>query len=110
VKRFATRSGFPRKILSENESTFKEAAKFIDNVVRNETVWQYLSSMRCQWMFDVEYATWLGGVFERMVRSTRHCLQKVIGTAHFARDEMFTAVTKVKGIISSRPLSYISLL
>ncbi len=62
LKRFAARRGLPRKILSDNGSKFKANAKFIASVVINEIVEQYLSSMKCQWVFNIEYALWWGGV------------------------------------------------
>ncbi len=85
LKRFAARRGLPRKILSDNGSTFKAAAKFIASVFRNEIVEQYLSSMKCQWVFNIEYAPWWGGVFERMVRATKRCLRKMIGRLPYWR-------------------------
>ena len=47
-------------------------------------------------------------MFERMVKSTKRCLRKMIGQAKFSLDELQTAVTEVESIINSRPLSYVS--
>ena len=46
--------------------------------------------------------------FERMVKSTKRCLRKMIGQARFTIDELRTAVVEVESILNSRPLSYIS--
>ena len=50
----------------------------------------------------------VGEVFERMVRSTKCCLRKMIGRASFTRDELLTAVVEIEPVINSRPLSYVS--
>lgn len=51
---------------------------------------------------------WWGGIFERLVRSTKRCLRKVIGQARFSWDELSTAVIEAEAVINSQPLSYIS--
>jgi len=73
----------PRKFLSDNGKTFKAAAKFLSVVFKDETIQEHLANQGCQWIFNVECAPWWGGVFERMVRSTKRCLRKVVGRANF---------------------------
>lgn len=48
------------------------------------------------WQFNVENAPWWGEAFERMVRSTKRCLKKVIGRAHFSQDELTTTLLRLK--------------
>lgn len=45
---------------------------------------------------------------ERMVRTTKRCLRKMVGRAHFTRDEQHNAVVEIEAVINSRPLSYVS--
>ena len=75
-KRFIARRGLPWKIVSENRKTFKAASRTICAVVNHETVQCYLSGVGVKWMFNLPRTPWLGGVFERMVRSTKRCLVK----------------------------------
>ena len=92
-RRFVARRGLPRKILSDNGKTFKAAAKSLHQV---------------KWEFNVPKAPWWGGIFERLVRSTKRCLRKTIGQARLTYDELLTALTEVENVINSRPLSYMS--
>ena len=80
-------------MLSDNGKTFKAATKSIQDV---------------KWIFNVPKALWWGGVFERIVRSTKRCLRKIIGQAKFSQDELLTAIVEVDMVINSRPLSYMS--
>ena len=107
-KRFTARRGFPQKIISDNGKTFKSAAKSIRVVLNHPEVKRHFTDLRMEWSFNVEKAPWTGGIFERMVRSTKRCLKKTIGKAVFSYDELLTAVTEVEMILNSRPLSYIS--
>ena len=108
LKWFSARRGLLRQFLSDNGRTFKAAAKFLNAVFKDETVQEHLTTRGCQWIFNVELAPWWGGAFERMVRSTKHCLHKTIGRAKLTQDELLTAVVEIEAVINSQPLSYIS--
>ena len=107
-KRFSARRGLPRKMISDNGKTFKAASKSLEKLMSHDEVQQHLSGVGIEWLFNVEKAPWWGGLFERMVRSAKRCLKKIIGRAKLNYDELLTAVTEAEMIINSRPLTYIS--
>ena len=108
LKRFSARRGLPKRIISDNAKTFKAAAKSIQATLKDEEVQRHLADLGVEWKFNVEKAPWWGGIFERMVRSTKRCLRKTIGRAKLTYDELLTAVTEVEMVINSRPLTYVS--
>ena len=108
LKRFTARRGLPYKMVSDNAKTFKAAATVIHSIVANEDVQRYLSGLGVRWDFNLPRAPWWGGVFERLIQSTKRCLRKIIGQANFSYDELLTAVIEVEGVLNSRPLSYVS--
>ena len=48
------------------------------------------------------------GVFERLIKSTKRLLRKMVSQAKFSYDELLTAVIEVEAILNSHPLSYVS--
>ena len=107
-RRFIARRGLPRRIVSDNAKTFKSTAKIIKRLMNHPDIDRYLADHRISWTFNLERAPWWGGVFERLIRSVKRCLKKIIGRAKLTHEELLTIVTEVEMIVNSRPLSYVS--
>ena len=60
-----------------------------------------------KWQFNVARAPWWGGMFERMVRSTKRCLRKTIGKQRLTYEELGTVLTEVEAVLNNRPLTYL---
>ena len=108
LKRFMSRRGIPARIVSDNGSTFTAAAKMLKQMFADPVLEHHLLSCHMRWDFNLEKAPWWGGIFERLVKSTKRCLRKVIGTARLSYDELLTVVTEVEAVLNSRPLTYVS--
>ena len=108
LKRFVARRGLPKHFISDNGKTFKAAAKYLAAMSNDRAVEEHLVGVGVTWQFNVERAPWWGGAFERLVRSTKRCLKKMIGRAHFSLDELTTALAEIEAILNSRPLAYTS--
>ena len=64
--------------------------------------------MGIEWTFNLEKAPWWGGIFERLVKSVKRCLRKIIGQAKLSYDELNTTLVEVEVIVNSHPLTYVS--
>jgi len=106
-RRFASRRGLPALIMSDNAKTFKSACKEIQQITRAPEVWQYLTDNRITWNFIVEKAPWWGGFWERMVRSVKRPIKKILGRSCLTYDELHTILVEVESLINSRPITYI---
>ena len=109
LKRFTTRRGLPTTMVSDNGKTFKATARILRSIVSHGDVQRYITGLGIKWVFNLPKAPWWGGVFERIIRSTKCCLCKIIGQAKLTYDELLIAVVEVEAVLNSRPLSYLSM-
>ena len=66
-----------------------------------------MAERQIKWSFNLAKASWMGGFFERLVRSVKSSLKKVIGQAKLAQDELNTVIVEIEATLNSRPLTYI---
>ena len=96
LKRFFSRRGVPPCILSDNGSQFASS----------ETQ-NFASCRKIAWKFNVPGAPWWGGMFERLIRSTKRCLKKVLFKSYLTYEQLLTVLLQIEVIINNRPLTFI---
>lgn len=106
-RRFAARRGLPAQMLSDNAKTFKTMSKEVQKLLRCPKLHNFLTLKGVKWTFIPEKCPWEGGIWERLVRSVKRCLLKVVGRAIVAFIELSTIIIEIEGIINSRPLTYV---
>lgn len=107
-RRFAARRGTPSLVITDNAKTFKSASKIIQEIAEDAEVRKYFTHAGIKWEFNLEKAPWWGGIFERMIKSAKRCLRKVIGKNCLFYDELLTLIVEVEAVLNSRPLTYVS--
>ena len=90
---FTARRGVPSCLYSDNGTTFVAAAKMLPQI---------------KWNFITPLSPWHGGHWERIVRSIKTPLRKVAGGARLKEVELRTLLTKIEGVINTRPLTTLS--
>ncbi|GFX96418.1 transposable element Tcb2 transposase [Trichonephila clavipes] len=110
LRRFLSRSNC-KTIYSDNASTFKCASKEIQyffNIIKDEDFKNFISSEGITWKFIVELAPWWGGFYERLMRSIKELLRKIIGRAQLTFEETRTILAEIENVLNHRPLTYVS--
>ncbi|GFW08691.1 integrase catalytic domain-containing protein [Trichonephila clavipes] len=106
-RRFVVRRGRPRIIYSDNGTNFRGAYNELIVIDWNE-VFRYAEIQRITWKFIPPTAAWLGGFWERLVRTVKELLRRTLGKAIFTYEELLTILCKCEKVVNSRPLTYLS--
>lgn len=110
LSRMISRRGIPHIIYSDNGKTFKKAdrdMKEIWKTIKDPEVQNFFGKKGIEWRFITERAAWHGGYWERLVRSTKTTLKKILGKAALTYTEMETMLIETEGVINSRPITYV---
>ncbi|XP_057711992.1 uncharacterized protein LOC130929085 [Corythoichthys intestinalis] len=111
LKRFIARRGLCKVIYSDNAKTFKRADQDLKNLWRSfngAELREFFTDKGVTWKFIAERAAWWGGFWERLVRSVKTCLKRILGKTSLNFEELTTTLAEVEAVLNSRPLSYVS--
>ncbi|XP_003382035.1 putative integrase core domain protein, partial [Trichinella spiralis] len=107
--RFAARRGYPVLVQSDNFKTFKQADQEL-RYLFSENQWSEIRAAltvnRIKWKYITERAPWNGGYWERIVRTVKESLKKVLGNTRLEEDELRTVLCEIEARINSRPLTF----
>ncbi|XP_065060581.1 uncharacterized protein LOC135687855 [Rhopilema esculentum] len=106
-RRFTARRGLPSLLVSDNAKTFKSASKDVKHLLRSPRLGESLEKKGVKWQFIVDRSPWQGGAWERLIRSVKRCLKKVIGRSYLTQIELNTILIEVEAVINSRPITYV---
>ena len=111
LKRMINRRGKCRKIISDNQLTFKKADKVLQSSVCKsraaDIVQSYFSENNIVWEYITERSPHRGAFYERLVRSLKEPLRKVLGKSKLHYSELYTILTDIEATLNQRPLTYL---
>ncbi|OXA50284.1 Pro-Pol polyprotein [Folsomia candida] len=104
LEKFACVMGCPNLIISDNGTNFVGANNLMKKLdwTRLE---KNLNLKRIRWTFNPATAAWWGGWWERLVRTVKDLLRKMIGSAKLTMKELEKCLTSVSYTINNRPLT-----
>ena len=106
LRRLSAAKGIPSVILSDNHRTFISGEKFLLDLQEDDIVQEFLQDHRIQWRHQTPLSPWMGGHFERLVRTIKTSLSAAIARKLYNQEEFTSIVKEVESIVNMRPLIY----
>ena len=106
LRRLAAAKGMPTLILSDNHKTFIAGETFLLDMQQDPSVQEYLASKNVRWKHQTPRSPWMGGHFERLVRTIKASLATAISRKLLTLEEFTTIVKEAENMVNSRPLTY----
>lgn len=106
-RRFISRRGLCRDMFSDNGSNFIGAKKELQelfNIVKDNSIFLFLSKAHINWHFNPPASPHFGGMFEAAVKSIKYHLRRTLSTTSLTFEEMVTVLTQIEALLNSRPL------
>ncbi|CAM1307174.1 Uncharacterised protein r2_g1709 [Pycnogonum litorale] len=108
LKRFISRRGTPSLIRSDQGTNFKGAQRELlefSDMVQSKVITELSKEREIKWIFNCPSAPHMGGVWERMIRTTKRILTNLLRTENFNDETLITVLAETETIINSRPIT-----
>ena len=106
LRRLAAAKGIPSTIISDNHKMFISGEKFLLDLQEDDIIKEFLQDHRIKWRHQTPRSPWMGGHFERLVRTIKTSLSAAITRKLYNREEFTTTVKEIESIVNARPLTY----
>jgi hypothetical protein len=115
-RRMTNRRGLCHTVYSDNAMSFKASERILRNrpspendiQLNTKELNELFATEKIKWKFITERSPWQGGFYERMFRTIKMSLKRVLGRSLLSYSEMNTVLTDVEAAINSRPLTTVS--
>lgn len=107
VRRMIARRGCPTEIWSDNGTNLKAADKELRQQIDEATA-EEAAKRTIAWRYIPPGAPFMGGAWERMVRSVKTALAATLHERHPTEEVLTTLLAEVEYTVNSRPLTHVS--
>uniref|UniRef100_A0A183BUB6 Integrase catalytic domain-containing protein n=1 Tax=Globodera pallida TaxID=36090 RepID=A0A183BUB6_GLOPA len=111
LRRFISRRGRPKRMLSDNGGQFVLADKTVKELLPNtaaDAVQGQMARQGIEWKFLPSLSPWAGGLYERLVGLTKMCFKRTLGRRILEYDQFATFTAEVEAVLNQRPISAVS--
>ena len=106
-RRFCSTHGVPDSLYTDNAKQFLASQKVLSNIFTSDEFQEHLTQQNIKHRTIPVYASWVGGVYERQIKTVKHCLYKTVGRAKLGYFELLTQLSEIQNMVNSRPITYV---
>lgn len=81
--------------------------KDVSERILKQEIFDYLKKIKITWRFIIPRASWWGSFLERMARSNKAPLKKVLGKTCLSYEKLETILIEIEAVMNSCPLCYL---
>ena len=107
LHRFVCCRGRPSTLYSDNGSNFTGADRAFKNLNWSE-IQKVCAVQRIQWIFNPPSAAWWGGWWERLIRTAKDLLKRMLGRGRVDCEGLRTCLSTVESTMNQRPLTTVT--
>ena len=108
IRRFISVRGCPKEIPSDNGTNFARADKELRNAVEqwdHHKISNFCVQREIKWKFNPPAASHMGGIWQRMVQTTKRVLKSLLKEQIVTDEVLATVMAEAVNIVNSRPLT-----
>ena len=105
--RFCNRKRRPKIVYTDNGTNFVGSVNLFKTIDWKE-VERRTQQERIHWQFNPPSAPWWGGWWERLIRSVKDLLKRMLGFGKLTYCQLETCVCEVEAVMNNRPLTYVT--
>ena len=107
LERFINIRGRPTTMYSDNGTNFVGLVNLFSRLN-----WQMIEETahikQIKWIFNPPSAAWWGGWWERLIRTVKDLLKRMLGKARLDYDQLRTSLSHAENVINERPLTVVT--
>lgn len=99
----------PSDLYCDNGTNYVGAARHMKALISNTSTQEVATTrLLCKWHFNPPAAPHFGGLWESAIKSVKTHMKHAISSQILTFEELLTLVTRIEGILNSRPLTPMS--
>ena len=106
-RRFCSTYCVPAFLYTDNAKQFIASQKVLNNIFISDEFQEHLTQHNIKHRTIPVYASWVGGVYERQIKTVKHCLYKSVGRAKLDYFELLTQLMEIQNMVNCRPITYV---